>query len=101
MNISGVLLQVHPERMDEVRAALDRIAGVEVHMVTEDGRLIVTVEEEDSQGGTVLALHRLRRRIAGRHGAGPAPARGRPGGLGHLPPFRTRVRRRQGRSTER
>jgi nitrate reductase NapD len=59
MNISGVLLQVHPERMDEVRAALDRFDGVEVHMVTEDGRLIVTVEEEDSQGGTVLALHRL------------------------------------------
>jgi nitrate reductase NapD len=59
MNITGVLLQVNPGRMDEVRAALDRFAGVEVHMVTEDGRLIVTVEEEDSQGGTVLALHRL------------------------------------------
>jgi nitrate reductase NapD len=59
MNIAGVLLQVHPERMAEVRSALDRFPGVEVHKVTQDGRLLVTVEEEDAQGGTVLALHRL------------------------------------------
>ncbi len=59
MNIAGVLLQVHPERMDQVRSALDRFPGVEVHKVTEDGRLLVTVEEEDAQGDTVLALHRL------------------------------------------
>ncbi len=59
MNIAGVLLQVHPDRLDEVRSALDRFPGVEVHIVTEDGRLLVTVEEENPQGGTVLALHRL------------------------------------------
>ncbi len=59
MNIAGVLLQVHPDRLDEVRSALDRFPGVEVHKVTEDGRLLVTVEEEDPQGGTVLAVHRL------------------------------------------
>lgn len=59
MNIAGVLLQVHPGRMDEVRSALDQFPGVEVHKVTDDGRLLVTVEEEDAQGGTVLALHRL------------------------------------------
>ena len=59
MNIAGVLLQAHPDKLDRVRAALDRLAGVELHMVTEDGRLLVTVEEEDTRGDTVLALHRL------------------------------------------
>jgi nitrate reductase NapD len=59
MNIAGVLLQVHPDRLDDVRSALDRFPGVELHKVTEDGRLLVTVEEEGAQGDTVLALHRL------------------------------------------
>ena len=59
MNVAGVLLQAHPDKLGQVRAALDRLPGVEVHMVTEDGRLIVTVEEEDERGDTVLALHRL------------------------------------------
>jgi nitrate reductase NapD len=59
MNVAGVLLQVHPDKLGRVRAALDRFPGVEVHMLTQDGRLIVTVEEEGEGGDTVLALHRL------------------------------------------
>ena len=59
MNVAGILLQAHPDKLGRVRAALDRFPGVEVHMVTEDGRLILTVEEEDERGDTVLALHRL------------------------------------------
>ncbi len=44
MNISGVLVRVRPERLDEVETALAALAGVEIHARTPDGRLIVTVE---------------------------------------------------------
>lgn len=59
MNIAGVLLRVHPGKLGRVRTALDRLPGVEVHAVTEDGRVLVTLEEENSAGDAVLRLHRL------------------------------------------
>jgi nitrate reductase NapD len=57
VNVAGVVLSTRPERRDEVRAAAARLPGVEVHFVTEDGRLLVTVEDETGQ--SLLALHRL------------------------------------------
>lgn len=45
MNISGVIVRARPEQLAAVRARLAEIAGVEVHAATDDGRLIVTVEE--------------------------------------------------------
>jgi nitrate reductase NapD len=44
-NICGVLVHVHPGRMEEVRQAVAGLPGTEVHHVTDDGRLIVTVED--------------------------------------------------------
>lgn len=59
MNISGVIVRARPEKLAAVRARLADIAGVEIHAATDDGRLIVTVEEESDRdlADTVLSLH--------------------------------------------
>lgn len=49
MNISGVIVRARPENVGAVRKRLAGIDGVDVHAATEDGRLIVTVEEESDR----------------------------------------------------
>jgi len=44
MNISGVLVHARPERAEAVKAQLLRIPGVEVHAVTAEGRLVLSIE---------------------------------------------------------
>lgn len=46
MQISGVLLQVRPEKAESVHERIAQIAGTEVHAATEDGRIVVTVERD-------------------------------------------------------
>ena len=57
-NICGVLIHVKPSLRDDVHAALDRIPGVEVHTVTDDGRMVVTVEDANGTwaGATITSL---------------------------------------------
>ena len=61
MNIAGVLVHAHPDKASAVRAALDAMAGVDVHMAAADGRLVVTVEDTSdvSAGDSILAMHRM------------------------------------------
>ena len=47
MNISSLLIYAQPQRADDVRAQLEQLPGVEVHAITGEGRLIVTVEKGD------------------------------------------------------
>lgn len=49
INISGVLVHARPESAEAVRARLMQIPGVEVHAVSPDGRLVVTVENADDR----------------------------------------------------
>lgn len=49
MNISSVLVNARPEGVTQVHAGLLALAGVEVHAVTDDGRLIVTIEADSDQ----------------------------------------------------
>jgi nitrate reductase NapD len=58
MNISGVLVHARPETLAAVKSRLAAIAGVEIHAATDDGKLIVTVEEENDRilADTVLSL---------------------------------------------
>jgi len=49
MNISSLLIHVQPQRAEHVRAQLEQLPGVEVHAVTAEGRLIVTVEKGNDQ----------------------------------------------------
>ncbi len=47
MSISGLIIHARPEKTVSVRAELASLEGVEVHAVTPDGRLIVTVDQPD------------------------------------------------------
>jgi nitrate reductase NapD len=58
-NISSILLGVSPESSAEVRQLLAALAGVEVHAVAEDGRMIVTIEAP-SEGATVDTFEAIR-----------------------------------------
>lgn len=54
-NVCGVLVHARPDRRDAVRTALEELPGVEIHVATEDGRLVVTVEDADGNwaGATI------------------------------------------------
>ena len=47
IDICGVLVHAQPGSADQVRDQLQEFPGVEVHAVTEDHRLIVTVDQSD------------------------------------------------------
>jgi periplasmic nitrate reductase NapD len=49
ISISSVLVNARPDLLHEAQAGLATLAGVEVHAVTEDGRLIVTIEADSAQ----------------------------------------------------
>ena len=55
MNISSIIVHPGPGLAGDVRARLLAMAGVEVHAVGEDGRLIITVET-DGEGAMIDAF---------------------------------------------
>ncbi len=58
MNISGVLVHAYPEKVAAVSRKLDAMQGIEVHASTDEGKIVVTVEQVDdgSLADTVLDL---------------------------------------------
>jgi nitrate reductase NapD len=48
MNISGVLVKAYPENLVTIEKALSKMDGVEVHGNNEDGRIVITVEDESA-----------------------------------------------------
>ncbi len=46
INVCGVLVHAQPGYCEAVRAGLESEPGVEVHAVTEDGRIVLTLEKE-------------------------------------------------------
>lgn len=46
MNISGVVVRTRPERLHAVKAKLIAMPGVEVHAASDDGRMVVTIEND-------------------------------------------------------
>ncbi|VAW03034.1 hypothetical protein MNBD_ALPHA01-2166 [hydrothermal vent metagenome] len=63
INISGVLVSVNPKKIEQVKKTFEEMDGVEIHLQTDDGQLIVTVEEEHG-GEIMLAVHRTEGVIA-------------------------------------
>ncbi len=61
MNIAGVVVHIRPVDLAAVQDKLVAMEGVEVHGVHENGRLVVTVEEEGYKetSDTVLRLHQV------------------------------------------
>lgn len=61
MNISGVLIHSQPQHSAAIKAQLIELAGVEVHIGTDDGRLIVTVEaaSDERLADTLLVVQQM------------------------------------------
>lgn len=59
VNISSLILGVLPTDADQVAAQLRLLAGVGVHAVAEDGRMIVSIETA-SEGATVEIFEEIR-----------------------------------------
>ncbi len=45
MNISGIVVHASPDKIDKVRAMLEKIDGVEVHAASAEGKMVVTIEK--------------------------------------------------------
>ncbi len=60
-NICGVLVHARPEHSASVSRALEAYPGVEVHQRTDDGRLVVSIEDtQDRFAGEMLAeVHKI------------------------------------------
>ena len=61
MNICGVLVHAAPDRAEDVVAAIRRIPGGEVHEFSENGRLVVTLEDtvDATAFDGLTSIHRL------------------------------------------
>jgi len=61
MNIVSLVLRIRPETRHEAEAALHALPGVECHHMSDDGRLIVTVEDAPgaAMSDTLIAVHRV------------------------------------------
>ena len=59
MNLPSLVLRIQPERRVAAEAALTALPGVECHAMSDDGKLIVTVEEtpQSSVAETLIAVH--------------------------------------------
>ncbi len=77
VHLSSLVVHARPERVDEVAQRLAGM-GCEVHLTTEAGKLVVTLETDDGRvlGDTVTAMQRLDHVLAATlvfHHCEPAP----------------------------
>lgn len=61
MNICGCLVHAPSAEVGSIASALSAMEGVEVHATTEDGRLIVVVEDTETSRAseTIMAMHQV------------------------------------------
>ena len=61
MNISSAIMYIAPARLEEACAALLQLPGVEIHAKTPEGKLVVTIENDDtnSAADSYVALHNV------------------------------------------
>jgi len=59
MNISSAVLHTRADDLGEVKRALAGVPGVEIHAVTDEGRMVITIEGDDARqmGDTLASLH--------------------------------------------
>jgi nitrate reductase NapD len=57
MNISSAIVHARPGYLPDVQAALATLAGVEVHAVSAEGILIVTIETDDEGSNSATYQH--------------------------------------------
>lgn len=56
MNISGVVVRTLPEKIHAVEDILLNMEGVEVHGHNDDGRMVVTIEQENTRESSDVIL---------------------------------------------
>ena len=61
MNISSAIVHVVPRRVDTACAALAAMPGVEIHARSSEGKVVVTIDDDDtnSAADTYVALHHI------------------------------------------
>ena len=61
MNISSVVVHARPAEAANVQARLNALAGVDVHVVQQDGRMVITVEDtpEAAPSDTLMQVQLL------------------------------------------
>ncbi|MGB7500807.1 MAG: chaperone NapD [Azonexus sp.] len=59
MNISSAIVHILPVRLDEACAALAGMPGVEIHACSPLGKVVVTLEDDDTESAanSYVALH--------------------------------------------
>ena len=61
MNISGVLVKAFPENILTIEASIASMAGVEVHGNNDDGRIVITVEDNNANNisDTLVTIQKI------------------------------------------
>ncbi|MDD2742531.1 MAG: chaperone NapD [Rhodocyclaceae bacterium] len=61
MNISSAIVHVTPAGLEETCAALSGMPGVEIHARSPEGKVVVTLEDEDTNSAAdkFVSLHGL------------------------------------------
>lgn len=61
MNICGCLVHVAPDTLLRAKETIQSVAGVEVHAASDDGRLVVVVEDTEDRlaSETIMDLHQV------------------------------------------
>lgn len=61
MNICGCLIHVSPQSTGDTQQKIDAVDGAEVHAATDDGRLVVVVEDTKLRlaSETIMELHQI------------------------------------------
>ena len=61
MNICGCLVHVVPSRLGEASGIIEATAGTEIHAKSDDGRLVVVVEDTPVRlaSETIMDLHQV------------------------------------------
>ena len=60
MSISGLVVHANPATANELSTRLEAINGVEVHTITDEGKMVVTVDIDDEReaADTLMNLQR-------------------------------------------
>ncbi|MDA7964429.1 chaperone NapD [Ruegeria sp.] len=61
MNICGCLVHVTPDAALRAQETIENVEGAEVHAASDDGRLVVVVEDTDDRlaSETIMDLHQI------------------------------------------
>jgi nitrate reductase NapD len=59
LDVSGIVVHAAPRSAARLREALESIAGVAVHAVSAEGKIVVTLES-DSEAGAMRLFERVR-----------------------------------------